>query len=343
MSEDGKKVGVIGGILAALGGAFAHFGDDCARLGARGVSAEAAGVRASNVGDDLARVGARGATRAGEDLTRGSLAGRNLRPRGAPLIAPGAAEDLGRLGSRVPGFERELGLAAVGDEVATGSKTWKSLAEELGHEVSQNVLSELLGPDESEAPSPADRPALPALALPGSLPTLIALVPESNEAERVAFGGSAPKPARGSEGADPPRRLVFVLPARLPELWSRLEQPNALGASVVVGHWQRDRTTALSLPAEPTGLEIATLQARCALARKTCWVLVCANEDEKSRAACGVSARGVIERALSKRVADAAELGRRLVAERDQFAVEALAIHGVARTRGGARLVHSRL
>ena len=37
MAGEGKSVGVIGGILVAIGAAFAHGADDCARAGVKRV------------------------------------------------------------------------------------------------------------------------------------------------------------------------------------------------------------------------------------------------------------------------------------------------------------------
>ena len=168
MADEGKKVGVIGGIIAALGGAFAHGADDCARVGARGAS-EVAGVRAvGNVGDDLARAGVKAVPRAAPRVP-GLVPGR---VPGA-VVLPGAADDLGRAGARAAGFKGEVGFAAVGEEVAAGSKPWKDLAEELGQELSTNVLAEILEPGADESPSVAP----PARGSTSLLPTRIALVP----------------------------------------------------------------------------------------------------------------------------------------------------------------------
>ena len=65
MSDEGKKLGIVGGLLAAVGAAVAHGADDCARAGAR------AGAVA---GDDLARpavIAPRALGGSGDDFGRG--------------------------------------------------------------------------------------------------------------------------------------------------------------------------------------------------------------------------------------------------------------------------------
>ncbi|MBK9000276.1 MAG: hypothetical protein IPM35_31545 [Myxococcales bacterium] len=304
MSGDGKKVGVIGGLIAALGGVLAHGADDCARVGARGVAAEAAGVKAvGNVGDDLARAGVRGGSRVGGELGPGAL-GRGRLPA-APLVVPGAADDLGRAGARAAGFEAEVGLAAVGDEVASGAKPWKSLAEELGQEVSVDVLSELLEADEETAKSPVAAPPTWSFAR-------IALMP-------------------GFDGFTLPRtsQALFDAIARSP---SRV--------AVVVGNL--GEPSALELTGSRVPLALSTLHARAAAAGATVWVLGCAASAEP-RTLCALDARKVVEEASAARPANAAELGRELVRARDRARLSSLSIHGIARAKARPRLVHSEL
>lgn len=304
MSDEGKKVGLIGGLIAALGGVVAHGADDCARVGAKGVAAEAAGVRAAgNVGDDLARAG----TRVGGDLGRGALGGRL---RGAPLVVPGAADDLGRVGARAAGFESEVGLAALGDEVAAGSKPWKSLAEELGQELSANVLAELLDS------GPAETPAPPALDAGIALERFALVSAESlGEASRFQF----------------PKTQQALLAA--------------LGASgakvaVVVGTLHTQRPGALAFGG--VALPLSTLHARAAAARATLWVLAC-SADLSPKEPCARVAARVLDQALETAPRDASALGRELVRGRDREAARALSIHGVARAKSGPRLVHSEI
>lgn len=306
MSGDGKKAGVIGGLIAALGGVIAHGADDCARVGARGVAAEAAGVRAvGNVGDDLARAGVRGGSRVGGELGPGAL-GRGRLPA-TPLVVPGAADDLGRAGARAAGFEAEVGLAAVGDEVASGAKPWKSLAEELGQEVSVDVLSELLEADEETARSPVAAPPTWSFA-------------------RVAL----------MTGFD-----AFVQPKTSQALFDAVARSPSRVA-VVVGNLDGGEPSALELPGSRGPLALSTLHARAAAAGATVWVLGCA-ASAGPRTPCALDAQKVVEEASAARPANAAELGRELVRARDRARLSSLSIHGIARAKAGPRLVHSSL
>jgi hypothetical protein len=93
MSGEGKTVGVVGGILVAIGAAVAHGADDCAKAGLR------AGAHA------------------GDDLARPAVVGRGL----------SGSDDLGRGASRM-GAAPALGDEAV--RVSPGEEAIKSLAEE---------------------------------------------------------------------------------------------------------------------------------------------------------------------------------------------------------------------
>lgn len=297
VSDGGKKVGVIGAVVAALGGIVAHGADDCARLGARGAAVEAVGVRAAgNVGDDLGRAGVRAGA-------------KNATPRVAAL-AP--VDDLSRVGARAGGLEGELGFAALGDEVASGAKPWKTVAEEVGQEVSANVLGELLDAGEADDAA-APRPPLRAS---GVSPARVALVP--------------PTSARGFAG--------YSLPATPDALYS-VVRSSAPRPIVVVGYLPADSAGALLSPNGDERVELATLHARAAAARATVWVLGCPIEDPT----CLDAARRVVDDATRVLPGNAVELGRALVRARDRGEARALSVHGLARTRGAARMVHSRL
>ena len=297
MSDEGKKVGVIGAVVAALGGIVAHGADDCARVGARGAVVEAVGVRAvGNVGDDLGRAGVR--------------AGSRNASRGVGALAP--VDDLSRAGMPARGIESELGVAALGDEVASGAKPWKAVAEEIGQEVSANVLSELLEVgegDDAEAP----RPTPPVRA---ESPVRVALVPPSSARAFVGYSLPTTPDALFAAVAAAARRPV-----------------------VAVGFLHADSAGALVLPQGGGRVELATLYARAAAARVTVWVLGCPIED----ATCLDAARRVLGDATAAGASGAVELGRALVRARDRGDARALSVHGVARTGGAARLVHSRL
>lgn len=297
MSDEGKKVGVIGAAVAALGGIVAHGADDCARVGARGAAAEAVGVRAvANVGDDLGRAGVR--------------AGSKNATRGVGALAP--VDQLGRAGVPARGIEAELGVAALGDEVASGAKPWKSVAEEIGQEVSANVLSELLDVgegDDAEAPRPTT-------AVPTESTVRVALVPPSSARAFVGYSLPTTPDALFAAVGSAARRSV-----------------------VTVGFLHADSAGALLLPQGGGRVELSTLYARAAAARVTVWVLGCPIED----ATCLDAARGVVADATAAGPSGAVELGRALVRARDRGDARALSVHGVARAGGAARMVHSRL
>lgn len=289
-----------GGLIAVLGGA-AHFMDDCARVGAKGVAAEAAGVRAvGNAGDDLARAGVRGGSRVGGEV---GAVGRGRLP-GAPMVLPGASDDLGRMSARAAGFENEVGIAALGDEVASGSKPWKSLAEELGQEVSVDVLSEILEAD-------------------GSIETVdagVVVVPE-----RVALVPTTDK--------------TFAQPKSSAALLASLE---AKPAKVVVMVAELDPEKPGMLRSQKEAVALATLHARAAAVRSMLWVLACEQDGARAEP-CDKQAGAVLGSALAARPKDGTELGRELVRARDKARMKALSVHGVARAKTGPRLVHSKI
>ena len=137
-------------------------------------------------------------------------------------------------------------------------------------------------------------------------------------------------------------------PARAFVGYSLPTTPDALFAAVAaaarrpvvaVGFLHADSAGALVLPQGGARVELATLYARAAAARVTVWVLGCPIED----ATCLDAARRVLGDATAAGASGAVELGRALVRARDRGDARALSVHGVARTGGAARLVHSRL
>jgi hypothetical protein len=99
-SDSGKKVGVFGGLIAAIGILLAKGADDCARIGAKGASITAR--ESAPLIDDGARLAGRGAEQSvglGDDALRGGayageLGGDPLRAAAnAPHITPGMADD----------------------------------------------------------------------------------------------------------------------------------------------------------------------------------------------------------------------------------------------------------
>jgi hypothetical protein len=242
VSDAGKKVGVVGALLAALGGAAAHGADDCARVGARGMAAEAVGVKAaSNVGDDLARVGSRGVS--------GDLGRRALK---APL-SPALADDVGRLGARGRGFDSELGFAALGEEAATGTRPWKAVAEELAQEVSVDALSELLEVGDVDGAPATPRPERARVGL---RPVRVALVPA---AAATRFAGYSLSPTTD---------------AVLSAVVSSAPQP-----ALVIGSLHPETPGALLMQPGGARLELSMLHARAAALRVTVWVVSCPRAD----------------------------------------------------------------
>ncbi len=166
----GKKVGVIGGIVAAIGAVFAHGADDCARIGAKSVAFESAGVRAgSEVGKDFGRLGVRAGAAAERPGLRGATELGEL--RGASEVAEGRGVKFG------------AGVAA--DDVAHGSK-WEDVVEELCQDVVENGLDYALNqPDTAGEDSPPPTFAPPRLALG---PAVLALMPRGLKVPAFAFG-----------------------------------------------------------------------------------------------------------------------------------------------------------
>jgi hypothetical protein len=324
VSEQGKKVGIIGGVLMAIGAAVAHGADDCARVGARS-AAEVGAVRgATNAGDDIAKLGARGAHAEG-------LAAEGVGVRGARGLPPP---------TEVPGLKLG-GEVAVADEAAVG-KPWRDLAEEMGQELAPNALEQVLdvsneGEDEDDPSDAGPRPS-PAKGF-----ALVSLVPSDSVGFALAFGGKAQaKSLDGFANANRPSK-TFGLSVPL----SRIALHSALGASpnpiarFVLGYQAGDDARSLATPDPQFSIRLSEIASRCLSAGASCVLLVCENLDATEQKPCASRSRELIDGVVAAKPrtlqATVAELGK----QRKERGVSFLSLYAPVRVDGKLKLARS--
>jgi hypothetical protein len=323
MADEGKKVGLIGGLLAAIGAAVSHGADDCAR----------AGMHAGSVADDLARPAAHATP-----IAAGELANPGARAVG------GVGDDLARPGSRVlaqgddlaSGASRRPSVLMAPDEALAGGRASDDLAQTLAeHSLDAADLLLDVGSsgdedgDESEESGAVDdqagplpKPVRPSTRLDVLLPELMAVVP-------ISEGKILTSP-----------RLREMLVASQTELGSKLAE-KALGRpTFVLGYSAPEQRDTLAMPDGGPPLPVAAIQRGCAKAGRSCIVLVCETPDSGAPKPCVVGAFRGLEKSF--RAGDLeTDLLRRLLAIRNQ-SLPTLTIHRIAATTNGPRLVHSR-
>lgn len=320
MSEQGKKVGIIGGVLAAIGAAVAHGADDCARVGARSASEVGAVRGATHAGDDIAKLGARGA--AAEGLAAEGAGMRGARGIGAPA-------------TEVPGLK--LGAeVAVADEAAAG-KPWRDLAEEMGQELAPDALEQVLGgEDENEDEAPDAGPPAKGFAL-------VSLVPSDGVGFALAFGGKA-EAKNLSEFAKtnrPSKTLGLSVPL------SRIALHSALGATpnpiarFVLGYQAGDDAHSLATPDPQFSIRLTEIASRCLSAGASCVILVCEKLDATEQKPCANRSRELIDGVVATKPRSVNATVAELAKQRKERAVDFLSLYAPVRVDGKLKLARS--
>jgi len=183
--EVGKKGGIFAGAIAALGMAFAHGADDCARLGARGASIGGG----ASLADDALRGAGRGASAFGDDALQGA-------GRGASAFGDDALQGAGR------------GASTLGDDAMRGVGHGAVVDDELR---GVTLMEESMGGTVSHSDEVADELAHQGLEV--AVDKLANAVAESDEGDEGAEGdesGTPASPRNPTGGLKPPQIGVFV-------------------------------------------------------------------------------------------------------------------------------------
>ena len=192
--EVGKKGGIFAGAIAALGMAFAHGADDCARLGARGASIGGG----ASLADDALRGAGRGASAFGDDALQGA-------GRGASTLGDDAMRGVGH-GAVVDDELRGVTLMeeSMGGTVSHSDEVADELAHqglEIAVDTLANAVAESDEGDEGDEPGTPASPRNPTGGLkPPQIgvfvdgPALMPLVPTTAQAYARVLGRA---PARG--------------------------------------------------------------------------------------------------------------------------------------------------
>jgi hypothetical protein len=316
VSDQGKKLGIAGGILAAIGAAVAHGADDCAKVGARS-AAEVGAVRgATQAGDDLAKLGAKGAAVEG-------VAAEGVGVRGARGVAVG----------ETPGAKIAAGAAA--DESAVG-QPWRDLSAEIGQDLAPDALESLLSTSDGEK-------ELDLGKLPSQSYELISVVPNDRVGALLAFGKDVKIERYDglARAGQPGKGLLATTPSSRRELHLALgNQPNP-ATRFVLGYVAPDDKQALATPDQEFHIPLAEVAARCLSVGARCLILVCEKYDFSDSEPCAARARAMVDAVVAKKPAAAGKALALLGEERKKREAIALGVYGAVRVKGKLRLAAS--
>jgi len=294
-----------------------------AKVGAAGILAALAAAFAHGA-DDCARAGARVGSHA-DDIAR-------VAPVAAGELAPGA-----RAGGRLAGAADDIGRTGVhaGDDLARAG-TRRSAAFGVADDPALLPHAERAGDDVAEHSLDIAENTLDAVDL---------LLDSSGPSEGSGDDGAGETPSSASAPAALPLQPSFVnltAGSSKSELERRLVAARADQLVFVLGAARPPEWNGIWLGGT-NELSIAEIGSGCTRARRACIVLACEEKALPAASRCLTSARSLVSAAVAAKPVGLVGLLRDVLAQRKTRGLTSLAIHRVASTPDGLRMVRSRL